>query len=53
MRFFLAIIIIAAIVLLVLGGLVEAVRFLLWVGLGLVALAVIVWALKAITGRQR
>lgn len=53
MNILLTIILIAAVVLLIVGGLVEAVRFLLWVGLILVIIAVIVWALRVIAGRRR
>jgi cytochrome b subunit of formate dehydrogenase len=47
------IIAIIAIVLLVVGGVVEAVRFLLWVGIALLLLAVIAWALRKIGGSKR
>lgn len=47
------IIIIVAVVLLVLGGLLEAVRFLLWVGIALVLIAVIAWLLRKISGKKR
>lgn len=53
MNIFLAIIIIVAIVLAIIGGLVEAVQFLLWVGIALVIIAVIAWAIRAIGGRSR
>ena len=46
------IIIIVAIVLAVVGGLVEAVNFLLWVGIILAILAVIGWLIRSLTGRQ-
>ncbi len=46
------IIIIVAIVLAIVGGLVEAVNFLLWVGLILAVLAVIAWLLRSLTGRR-
>ena len=49
---FIAIIIIAIIIALV-GGLVEAVNFLLWVGIVLLILAVIAWLLRSLTGRRR
>ena len=52
MRLLFIIILIVAVVLLVIGGVVEAVRFLLWVGIALLLLAVIAWALRAITGRR-
>jgi len=47
------IIAIIAVVLLIVGGVVEAVRFLLWVGIALLLLAVIAWALRKITGNKR
>lgn len=53
MNIFLILIIIVAIALLLVGGLVEAVRFLLWVGLVLAIIAVIMWLLRAITGSRR
>ena len=46
------IIIIVAIVLAVVGGLVEAVNFLLWVGIILAILAVIGWLIRSLTGRK-
>ncbi len=47
------IIVIIAIVLLVVGGVVEAVRFLLWIGIALVLIAVIAWAIRKIAGNKR
>ncbi|PTW90758.1 hypothetical protein C8A06_0458 [Microbacteriaceae bacterium MWH-Ta3] len=47
-----AIIAIVAIVLLITGGLVQSLNFLLWVGLVLLALAVITFLLRAISGRK-
>lgn len=47
-----AIIAIAAVVLLLLGGFVEAVNFLLWVGLVLLIIAAIVWLMRFISGRR-
>ena len=47
-----AIIAIVAIVLLITGGLVQSLNFLLWVGLVLLALAVITFLLPAISGRK-
>lgn len=46
------IIAIAAVVLLLLGGFVEAVNFLLWVGLVLLIIAAIVWLMRFISGRR-
>ncbi|HJB64118.1 hypothetical protein [Microbacterium faecale] len=53
MNILLWIIVIVAVVLLVLGGIVEAVRFLLWVGIALVLIAVIAWLIRSIAGRRR
>lgn len=47
------IIIIVAIVLAIVGGLVEAVNFLLWVGIILAILAIIAWLIRSLTGRNR
>lgn len=47
------IIVIIAVVLLVVGGVVEAVRFLLWIGIALVLIAVIAWAIRKIAGNKR
>lgn len=46
-------IIIVAVVLAVVGGLVEAVNFLLWVGIILLILAVIAWLIRSLTGNRR
>lgn len=46
------IIIIIAIVLAIVGGLVEAVNFLLWVGIILLILAAIGWLLRSLSGRR-
>jgi hypothetical protein len=46
------IILIIAIVLLITGGIVESLSFLLWVGLVLLALAVITFLLRLISGRR-
>lgn len=46
------IIIVVAIVLAILGGLIEAVNFLLWVGIILLILAVISWLLRSISSRR-
>jgi hypothetical protein len=48
-----AIIIVIAIILALVGGFVEAVNFLLWVGLVLLVVAVIAWLLRSITGSRR
>lgn len=49
---FIAIIIIAIILALV-GGFVQAVNFLLWVGIVLLIIAVIAWLIRSITGSRR
>lgn len=46
------VLIIIAIVIAIIGGLVEAVQFLLWVGIALLILAVIAWALRSLSGRR-
>ena len=47
------IIAIVAVVLLFVGGFVQALQWLLWVGIVLLIIAVIVWLLRFITGRRR
>lgn len=49
---FIAIIVIA-IILAIVGGFVKAVNFLLWVGIILLILAVIAWAIRSLSGRNR
>lgn len=46
------VIIIIAIVLAIVGGLVEAVNFLLWVGIVLAVLALIAWLLRSLSGNK-
>ena len=46
------IIIIVAIALLITGGMVQSLQFLLWVGLVLAVIAVIMFLLRVITGRK-
>lgn len=53
MNILFVIVIIVAVVLAVVGGLVEAVNFLLWVGIILLILAVIAWLLRSVTGSRR
>jgi hypothetical protein len=48
----LLIIVIIAVILLVTGGFVQSLNFLLWVGLVLLAIAVISYLLRAISGRR-
>jgi hypothetical protein len=52
MNIFLIIIAIIAIILLFTGGFVQAVNWLLWVGIVLLIIAVIVWLLRFISGRR-
>lgn len=47
------IILIVAVVLAVVGGFVQAVQFLLWVGIVLAIVAVIGWLLSSINGRRK
>lgn len=44
---------IVAIILLVVGGFVQALQFLLWVGAVLLIIAVIAWAVRSLSGRNR
>jgi hypothetical protein len=46
------IIAVVAIILAITGGLVQSLNFLLWVGLVLLALAVIAWLIRMISGRN-
>lgn len=52
MNIFVLLIAIIAVVLLFVGGFVQAVQWLLWVGIILLAISVIVWLLRFITGRK-
>ena len=52
MNLLLIIVIVAAVVLALVGGLVEALQFLLWVGIILLVLAVIAWLLRMISSRR-
>lgn len=52
MNIFLIIIAIIAIILLLTGGFVAAVKWLLWVGIVLLLFAIIVWIVRAISGRR-
>lgn len=45
-------VIVIAIILALVGGFVEAVNFLLWVGLVLLIIAVIAWLFRSIAGRR-
>ncbi len=48
----LAIVLIIAVILLFVGGFVQAVNWLLWVGIVLVIVAVIAWLMRSISGRK-
>lgn len=52
MNVFIAIIAIVAIILLITGGFVQSLQFLLWVGLALAIIAIIVFLIRAISGRK-
>ncbi|GGR17886.1 MULTISPECIES: hypothetical protein [Agromyces] len=52
MNILLIIIVIIAIILAITGGLVQSLNFLLWVGLVLLAIAVISWLIRSIAGRR-
>ncbi|WP_199184889.1 hypothetical protein [Cryobacterium sp. M15] len=45
--------VIVAIFLLLVGGFVQALQFLLWVGAVLLVIAVIAWAIRSLSGRSR
>lgn len=47
------IILVIAVVLALVGGFVEAVNFLLWVGVVLLILTVIAWLIRSLTGSRR
>ena len=49
----LIIVAIIAVILLFTGGFVESLQFLLWVGIILLAIAVIVWLVRMLTGSRR
>lgn len=51
MNILLIIVVVIAIILAITGGLVQSLNFLLWVGLVLLAIAVIAWLIRAIAGR--
>jgi len=45
--------VIVAIILLLVGGFIQALQFLLWVGAVLLIIAVIAWAVRSLSGRTR
>lgn len=53
MNILLVIIAVIAIVLLLTGGFVQSLNFLLWVGVILLVLAVIVWLVRMLSGSRR
>ena len=53
MNILLIVIAVIAIVLLLTGGFVSSLNFLLWVGIVLLVLAVIVWLVRLLTGSRR
>nr|WP_314840975.1 hypothetical protein [uncultured Microbacterium sp.] len=52
MNILLIIILVIAIALAITGGLVQSLQFLLWIGLVLLAIAVIAWLIRSITGKR-
>jgi hypothetical protein len=52
MNALLIILAVIAVILLFVGGFVASVKFLLWVGIVLLVLAVIAWLLRTLTGRR-
>jgi hypothetical protein len=52
MNILVAIVAIVAVILLFTGGFVPSLNFLLWVGVVLLAIAVIVWLVRMISGRR-
>ncbi|WP_022884548.1 hypothetical protein [Glaciibacter superstes] len=52
MNLLLIIVAVVAVVLLITGGLVESLQFLLWVGIVLAIIAVIMFLLRSISGRK-
>ncbi|MEO6309790.1 MAG: hypothetical protein ABIO33_03795 [Leifsonia sp.] len=52
MNLLLIIIVIAAVLLAITGGLVQSLQFLLWVGIVLAVVAVIMFLLRSISGRK-
>ncbi|MET0934293.1 MAG: hypothetical protein ABWX56_11290 [Mycetocola sp.] len=49
----LIIIAVVAVILLFTGGFVQSLNFLLWVGIVLLVIAIIVWLLRAVSGKKR
>jgi hypothetical protein len=53
MNILLIVVAIIAIILLLTGGFVQSLNFLLWVGIVLLVIAVIVWLVRMLTGSRR
>ncbi|CAH0206254.1 MULTISPECIES: hypothetical protein [Microbacterium] len=53
MNILLIIVIVIAVILAITGGLVQSLQFLLWVGLVLLAIAVIAWLIRSISGSRK
>ena len=52
MNILLIVIVVIAVILAITGGLVNSLQFLLWVGLVLLAIAIIAWLIRMISGRS-
>jgi hypothetical protein len=52
MNVFLVILFIVAVIVLIFGGFVASIKFLLWVGLVVAIVAAIIWVLRMLTGRR-
>lgn len=52
MNILLIIVAIVAVILLLTGGFVQSLNFLLWVGIALLVIAVIVWLVRMMTGNR-
>jgi hypothetical protein len=52
MNIFLIVIAVIAVILLLTGGFVHAVNFLLWVGIVLAVIALVVWLVRMLSGRK-
>lgn len=50
---FIILLILVAIALVIIGAIVKVVQFLFWIALALVLIAVIMWALRSISGKNR
>jgi hypothetical protein len=52
MNVLLIVIAVIAVILLITGGIVQSLNFLLWIGIALAIIAIIAWLLRVITGRR-